>query len=237
MDRTSNLLSYIQSSNVVDLGCNCNSLELQQAQEWKNHIDKLQVSWQPSIYNYLSSFKGYCWRLCDIWFSIVPRTDTIPIKYLEIGTLCGANLISVAKTYGSHPNSELYCIDPWIDNEEYNEYKCLQASNMNNFISNINEAGIVNKIKAYRDFSYRIIPEFNENYFDIIYIDGNHEPYAVMEDGVLAFRKCKKGGWIIFDDYTFTEDVTNTINAFLSLYKDKISYYTMLNGQCYVQKN
>jgi hypothetical protein len=231
-----NLLSYIQSSNIVDTSCNCTTSEFQQAQEWKNQIDNLQLSWQPSIFKYLPSFKGYCWRLCDIWFNIVPRTDNFAITYLEIGTLCGANLISVAKTYGSHPHSELYCIDPWIDNDEYNEYKCLQTSNMNNFISNVNEAGIVNKIKAYKDFSYRILPQFSDNYFDIIYIDGNHEPYAVMEDGVLSFRKCKQGGWIIFDDYVFTPEVTNIINTFLSLYSDKIRYHCILNGQCYLQK-
>ncbi len=228
------LLNYIINSNNLDE--NSNSCELIDAKQWKTEIDNLQVGWQPSMFKYLSSFKGYSWRLCNLWFDYIPINTNVPISYLEIGTLCGANLISVAKTYASHPDSILHCIDPWIDNEEYSEYKCLQTSNLNNFISNVNKANIVNKLKAYRNFSYKVLPNLIDNYYDIIYIDGNHEPYAVMEDGILSFRKCKSKGWIIFDDYTFTQDVTSTIDAFLYLYKNKIESYYIANGQCYLQK-
>ena len=237
IETESELLNYIKNSNIIDENCyNDNNIDMIDAKQWKDEIDNLQVGWQPSIFKYLPSFKGYNWRLCNLWFDIVPRTDNIPINYLEIGTLCGANLITVAKTYASHPDSILYCIDPWIDNEEYSEYKYLQNSNLNNFISNVQEANIVNKLRACRDFSYKTLPKLNDNMFDIIYIDGNHEPYAIMEDGVMSFRKCKSNGWIIFDDYTFTPDVTKTIDAFVYLYKDKIQYYHIANGQCYLQK-
>ena len=45
------------------------------------------------------------------------------IKYLEIGSFYGANIISVAENYGSHYESELFCIDPYVDYNEYSEYK------------------------------------------------------------------------------------------------------------------
>ena len=228
------LSNYIKNCNILDE--NCINSNLIDAKQWKDEIDDLQVGWQPTMFKFLSSFKGYSWRLCNLWFDIIPINVDKPIMYLEIGTLCGANLISVAKTYALHPDSVLYCIDPWIDNDEYSEYKCLQNSNLSNFISNVQEANIVNKLKACRNFSYKILPKLDDNFFDIIYIDGNHEPYAVMEDGVMSFRKCKSNGWIIFDDYTFTKDVTSTIDAFLYLYKDKIQYYHIANGQCYLQK-
>ena len=35
-------------------------------------------------------------------------------------------------------------------------------------------------------------PKFKDEFFDIIYIDGNHEPEYVLEDAVLSFRKLKK---------------------------------------------
>jgi hypothetical protein len=33
------------------------------------------------------------------------------------------------------------------------------------------------------------VPKFDDNFFDIIYIDGNHEPDYTLEDAVLSFRK------------------------------------------------
>ena len=38
--------------------------------------------------------------------------------------------------------------------------------------------------------------------YDFIYIDGSHLAKNAMEDGVLAFPLLKKGGIMIFDDYT-----------------------------------
>jgi hypothetical protein len=41
-------------------------------------------------------------------------------------------------------------------------------------------------------FQSNEIPKFEDNFFDIIYIDGkNHEPEYVLEDAVLSFRKLK----------------------------------------------
>ena len=61
--------------------------------------------------------------------------------------------------------------------------------------------------------------------FDIIYIDGNHEPEYVLEDAVLSFRKLKPGGIIIFDDYTFICDGINStklgIDSFIMSYSEK----------------
>ncbi len=73
----------------------------------------------------LEGIEGLYWRLANNWFFNVPieNFSTRPIKYLEIGTLYGANLISVAQTYGFNPESELHCVDPWEDYAEYDEYK------------------------------------------------------------------------------------------------------------------
>ena len=64
----------------------------------------------------LDGFEGKYWRLANNWAFYVKQEDFVnrPIKYLEIGTLYGANLISVAQTYGSHPETELHCVDRCI---------------------------------------------------------------------------------------------------------------------------
>lgn len=81
----------------------------------------------------LTHFEGVQYRLSDNWFSFIDlqKYKSIPIRYLEIGAFYGANLISVDKTYGSHPESKLYCIDPWEDYADYPEYKNKLASTIN----------------------------------------------------------------------------------------------------------
>jgi hypothetical protein len=61
----------------------------------------------------LVNFEGTTFRLSSNWNSLVPLDyKNKPIKYLEIGAYHGANVISVAESYGMHPDSKLYCIDP-----------------------------------------------------------------------------------------------------------------------------
>ena len=77
-----------------------------------------------------SNFEGTAYKLASNWFPIIPKNHykNKKINYLEIGTFYGANIISVGKTYGSHPESELYCIDPWIDYNDYPQYKNTQEN-------------------------------------------------------------------------------------------------------------
>jgi hypothetical protein len=37
--------------------------------------------------------------------------------------------------------------------------------------------------------------------FDIIYVDGSHDPADCLEDAILCWRLLKDGGTLIFDDY------------------------------------
>lgn len=183
------------------------------------------------------SFEGQKYRTSDNWYGFIPLTDE-PIRYLEIGTFYGANLLSVGDTYGKHESSELSCIDPWLDYDEYSEYKNEQDKIYKTFLRNIDNSNHKNKIKIYRSFSHKMIPTFSDEYFDIIYIDGNHEPEYVLEDAVLSFRKLKKFGYIIFDDYGWGgPDLTQKgIDAFISGYHKKIKVLGERNTQMFIQK-
>jgi predicted O-methyltransferase YrrM len=193
-----------------------------------------------NIYNMCGSFEGTIYRCADNWFDVVPSSKYShrPIKYLEIGTFYGANLISVAKSYGSHEESELYCIDPWIDYADYPEYKEKQPDIYKCFLKNIENSGEKDKIHIRRGYSnYRIL-EFDDDFFDIIYIDGNHEPEYVLEDAVLSFRKLKKGGIMIFDDYGWGgPDLTKRgIDGFINGYHKKIKVLGIKNTQVFIEK-
>ena len=187
-----------------------------------------------------NSFSGIKYRTSDNWLSILDlnKYKNEPIKYLEIGTFYGANLISVGNSYGAHPDSELNCIDPWLDYDEYPEYKNEQDKIYNTFIKNIDNSNIKNKVKINRGFSNEKILIYPDEYFDIIYIDGNHEPEYVLEDAVLSFRKVKKNGIIIFDDYGWggPELTQKGIDAFLSGYYNRIEKLGLVETQMFIKR-
>ena len=119
----------------------------------------------------LENYHGMKFNLADNWFSFINVNyyKDIPINYLEIGAYHGANIVSVANSYGLHPNSKLYGIDPWEDYNDYPEYKDKQHKNYETFINNIELSGKKNKIIINRGYSHNEIPKFQDN-FSILYI-------------------------------------------------------------------
>jgi len=178
--------------------------------------------------------KGTIYRVSNMWFDVIPNMNT-PIKYLEIGTFYGANAISVNYSYAQNPESEIHCIDPWEDYSDYPEYKNEQNKIYNDFMSNINSCEFKDKFKIHRGYSNVKLLEFKDDYFDIIYIDGNHEPEYIIEDAVLSFRKLKPGGFMIFDDYEWG-DSSIGIDSFCKCYKKKIKILSQDNYQLYLEK-
>ena len=187
------------------------------------------------------TFEGVQYRLADSWSGLICLDDykDRPINYLEIGAFYGANIISVAKTYGAHAETKLYAVDPWLDYEEYPEYKNEQLNTYNSYRKNIETSGHSDKIITKRGFSNIEVPKFEDDFFDMIYIDGNHEPEFVLEDAVLSFRKLKRGGMMIFDDWGWGgPDLTQAgVESFLRGYHKRISLIGHYNNQVFVKKN
>lgn len=154
------------------------------------------------------------------WSYAVPITNN-PINYLEIGVFHGKHAIDVADTYCKHPDSKVYCVDPWKDYDEYPEYKGEQDTIYDTFTQNINKYGNLSKFVINRGLSEDIVPTFDNNFFDIIFVDGNHETEYVYADGKMSFDKVKPGGYIIFDDYDWIQ-TKKGINMFLYEYLSKI---------------
>ena len=117
------------------------------------------------------NFIGPRYRLADNWYPFIPLEEhrNKPIRYLEIGTFYGSNLVSVAETYGAHKDSQLHCIDPWEDYEDYPEYKEQQQTTYATFLTNVENSGAKDRIVVHRGYSNREIPTFEDNFFDIIY--------------------------------------------------------------------
>jgi predicted O-methyltransferase YrrM len=164
--------------------------------------------------------------------------STRPIRYLEIGAFYGANLLSVAETFCAHPDSRMWCIDPWEDYEDYPEYKNQPSAIRGIYGSFLENPEVNDKVTVKRGYSNIQLLSFEDGYFDIIYIDGNHEPEYVLEDAVLSFRKLKVGGVMIFGDYGWGGDdlAKSGIDGFLCGFHKKITILGMKESQVFVLK-
>jgi hypothetical protein len=160
------------------------------------------------------------------WKGFLEPSENIPINYLEIGVFKGENVIDVSKSYCKHPESKLYCVDPWMEYDEYPEYKGKIEKIHDIFMQNITNENIANKLVIYRDFSHNVVPKFEDEFFDIAFIDGNHETEYVYKDGVMTLPKIKSGGCIIFDDYNWPQ-TKKGIDQFIDEYKSQIQSIKM----------
>ena len=185
-------------------------------------------------------FTGASYRLANNWLDHVKLEDFMyrQINYLEIGVFYGANAVSVANTYAFHDKSKLFCIDPWEDYADYPEYKEKQPDIYNAFLKNIESTTEQDKFIVCRGYSNQVVPTFADDFFDLIYVDGNHEPEYVLEDAVLCFRKLRKNGIMIFDDYVWGgPDLTQKgVDAFLKVYSKRIEYLGEKDSQVFVIK-
>jgi len=168
----------------------------------------------PNPYQWINDNPGIKWK------SFIP-IEFKPIQYLEIGVATGDNAVAVANSYCLHPGSKLHLLDPWSDYDGYTEYVGEQDKAYNIAMETISP--YAHKSVIHRGFSDNIVPTFEDSYFDIIFVDGNHETEFVYRDGVMSFQKVKSGGHIIFDDYVSSHRQTiEGIDKFLEEYKDKI---------------
>lgn len=187
----------------------------------------------------MANYTGVKYGDCNNWKDFILINDKTDVKYLEIGVFYGINFFSVLNTYCVSKHSELHAIDCWAD-EHYNHYdNLINKSELiyNTFLENVSISGETDKIKIHRGYSYDKIKILPDNYFDIIYIDGCHEPESVMEDAVLSFRKLKNNGYIIFDDYYWSPETTKSIDGFISAYGKRVEILGISNGQIFIKKH
>lgn len=181
----------------------------------------------------MNKFEGLVYRTTVNWLGVVPLEDK-PYTYLEIGALHGANVVSFCESYGIHKDTKVYVIDPFADYAEYREYEGQQEKNHEIFLKNTEK--YKDKINIIRDYSHKILPELPDDFFHIAYIDGNHKADYVLEDAVMSFRKLKNGGWLIFDDADWLDDVRRAIDAFCYAFHERIQIYGEKNSQYFVKK-
>lgn len=136
--------------------------------------------------------------------------NALPKK--SIGAEIGVHLGDFSQLILDHVSPKrLHLIDPWeykaskkyksavygglVGNQERMDKRYLKVCNR--FKKNIE----TNQVEIHRGYSANILQQFPDEYFDWVYIDGNHQYEYVKKDLELSFHKVKTNGWIIGDDY------------------------------------
>jgi hypothetical protein len=104
---------------------------------------------------------------------------------------------------------ELHLIDPWKYQPDFPERMyggsiAKKQEDMDQVYLQVKKKFENNhKVKIARGYSEEVMAEYVDEYFDWVYIDGNHYYDFVKKDLELAFLKVKKGGLITGDDYNW----------------------------------
>lgn len=139
------------------------------------------------------------------WLDLLAKYKDQPVNFLEIGCFEGKATVWLLENILTHNDSRISVIDTFKGSWEHQGMNTISMKQ--NFLENI--ANFKNKVDVYTGESKKIVPKLKDESFDFIYVDGSHEAVDVLRDGVLAWDKLKKGGMIIFDDYTWgSENLT-----------------------------
>ena len=174
--------------------------------------------------------------VCVRWPIYLRDLDKQCIHYLEIGSLHGGSLLMFHNLFG--PNVHSTSIDPFSTCDSYCEY--VNEHERNYEIYKINTEQLGDKNTHIRKPSYEILPLLQNNFYDVIYIDGNHNLSSILEDAVLCYRKLKPNGYLIMDDVDWGDGEKNTKNTvynFVNAYtKDKMQLL-YLDSHLILRKN
>jgi SAM-dependent methyltransferase len=112
----------------------------------------------------------------------------------EVGVAAGdfsADILEVARP------RKFFLIDAWHMDERTDYGEAGFAKVNARFKNEINKGTVVIK----RGFSHEKLNEFEDDYFDWVYIDAAHDYLSVKKDLEIAFRKVKNGGIVAGHDY------------------------------------
>lgn len=122
--------------------------------------------------------------------------DKTNYKMIEIGSYMGESTMLFASTCLF---SKIYSIDPHFGKEEFNDmfdydWNLVQYEYKTNL-------RLFDNIVHYKDYSFNVHNQFEDNSIDFIYIDGNHSYEAIKSDLELYLPKLKQNGIISGHDY------------------------------------
>ena len=182
------------------------------------------TSSQPSVNNYPNWFT--VWAEQNFRELLTDLKGKENLAFLQIGAFTGDASLWLMQNILTHPSSILIDVDTWqgSDEEVHHSMDFFDVERV--YDSKVDTYENVIKVKM-TSLNYLATADEKE-YFDFIYIDGDHTADAVFKDASLSWRALKPGGIMAFDDYTWEPQLPMhlrpqpAIDLFLTLMKDNI---------------
>lgn len=96
--------------------------------------------------------------------------------------------------------AKLHLIDPWKTQDYIDRLYSIEQESMDKIYKSVsNKFGQLNNVEIHRNFSTDV--NFTKEYFDWVYIDGDHSYDAVKTDLEFYYPLMKKRGCLCGDDY------------------------------------
>lgn len=182
------------------------------------------TSLQPSVNNYPNWFtiwaEGY---FKDLLAEFKGKEN---LHFLQIGAFTGDASLWLMKNILTHPSSVLTDVDTWEGSDEVAHHEMDFSDVERVYDSKVGDYRNVIKVKMTSQ-NYLITAD-EKDYYDFIYIDGDHTADAVFKDASLSWNALKPGGIMAFDDYEWGGDLPMhlrpkpSIDLFVTLMKDNI---------------
>ena len=104
------------------------------------------------------------------------------------------------------------------------------------FHKNVIQFGLTDMVEERRGFSSEEMLKFEDNFFDIIFVDGNHQEPYYEQDFELSKLKLKSGGILIVDDTQHPPIAAKAVEIFENKYKGLFEVLAKKEGQYFYRK-
>ena len=156
-------------------------------------------------------FKTTDYKFSEDWFSgniptwqemfkFMGWDNNTPLTMLEIGSYEGRATSWLVDNMMDNPSSVLFAVDTFEGSIEHSDKQ--KENLIDRFQKNLVVSKWPEKIRTLRGDSKVIMPQMLAQgaKFDFIYVDGSHETYDVIIDGLYAYQLLKPNGLMVFDD-------------------------------------
>jgi hypothetical protein len=151
----------------------------------------------------------------------------------ELGILYGESIPLLLNNLNIH---EYNGIDAFINYESNKDGSYELMKNHGNDIYNTIKNRYLHdkRVNIVKGFTNEVVHQFNDNYFDLVFIDAGHEYEQVSSDIELWSKKVKKNGILCGDDY-FYPPVKRAVHEFIE--KNNYKLFNSINKNPDVNHN
>ncbi len=154
------------------------------------------------------------------WLEMLGHLRDMPAKVLEVGSYEGRSACWMMDNLLLHPDALLLCVDVWDGKDPCLGDKTLTAEQA--FMKNVRWYG--KRVQRWKGPSVSAMSCLYDagKWYDLVFVDGNHEGSAALLDLLLAWELLHPGGYLVMDDYGWSSPLlrsqpADAWNAFVSV--------------------